>query len=105
MDYVNLMITHFYQYLYLVFIYLFRKGTWDQLTTLASTYTAEAQNREVRQKFMAKVLQDGYVDNYTGVRIAFDGSRFEIRNAVVWNLIVKGERIGQAASFSEWTDL
>ena len=83
-----------------------RKAAWDQITTLHSTYTAEPQNREVRQRFLAQVLQDGYVDNYTGVRIAFDKSRFEIRKATVWNVIVNNnERIGQAAYFAEWTDL
>ena len=54
---------------------------------------------------MTQVLQDGYVDNYAGVRIAFDKSRFEIRKATVWNVVVGNERIGQAACFGEWTDL
>lgn len=89
----------------MIFALCCRKASWNQLTTLASTYTAEAQNRETRQRFMTKVLQDGFVDNYTGVRIAFDKSRFEIRNAVVWNVLLSGERIGQAACFNEWTDL
>jgi hypothetical protein len=74
-------------------------ATWEQLTTLPSTYTAEAGNREARARLLERVLQDGYVDDYCGVRIALDQRRFRIEQAYVWNVMVDGVRLGQAACF------
>ena len=49
---------------------------------------------------LARVTQHGYVDDYAGVRIAKDGTRFMIRNATVWNLMDQGGGYcGQAARF------
>jgi len=49
------------------------------------------------------VSRDGFIDNYSGIRISKGGRRFEISNATVWNLISEtGEPRGQAATFSEW---
>ena len=42
---------------------------------------------------------------YVGVRVALDGSRFQIDSAVVWNVIVDGQFLGQAATFPTWTYL
>lgn len=70
-------------------------------TKMPSRYTAEPMEREARERFMAAVRANGYVDDYTGIRISSTGRRFQIQRATVWNVVdERGERIGQAAAFS-----
>jgi hypothetical protein len=46
----------------------------------------------------------GYLDTYQGVRIASTGRRFLVENALIWNVVdAEGQRVGQAATFSQWT--
>jgi hypothetical protein len=60
-------------------------------------------HREERARLLERTSQQGYVDDYQGVRIATTGQRFLIRQATVWNLRTsQGERVGQAATFSQW---
>ena len=62
--------------------------------------------REERSALLRRVTEQGYIDDYQGVRIARDGSRFLIHRATVWNLIDDtGRYHGQAAYFSTWTPL
>lgn len=76
--------------------------TWDEWITLPSRFSAEAPNREARQKLLDSVRQRGYSDGYRGIRIGKQG-RFEIRAAKVWNLLDwTGTARGQAACFSDW---
>lgn len=73
---------------------------WHQITVLPSRLSAEAMLREERAMLLERVQTNGYIDDYCGVRIASDGSRFTIRNATVWNLIdSQGRYCGQAAKF------
>ncbi|MDP4625496.1 MAG: MEKHLA domain-containing protein [Akkermansiaceae bacterium] len=80
--------------------------TWDRLTSTPSRFTAEAPNQAERESLLKRVTENGYIDDYSGIRIAADGRRFVIRNATVWNVSdAAGRKIGQAAAFSEWEDL
>lgn len=73
---------------------------WETLTGMPSRLTAEPMEREARDRFFDKVTSDGYVDNYTGIRISKNGRRFYILNATVWNLIDDSNQYcGQAACF------
>ena len=73
---------------------------WHEFTQLPSRLSAEPLAREERARLLARVTQHGYVDDYAGVRIAKDGTRFMIRNATVWNLMDQdGRYCGQAARF------
>jgi len=73
---------------------------WADFTRLPSRLSAEPLAREERARLLSRVAEHGYVDDYAGVRIAADGTRFMIRNAVVWNLIdEQGRYCGQAARF------
>lgn len=76
---------------------------WKIFTSLPSRYSAEQPNREARERLLHEVKCHGYIDNYSGVRIASDGRRFMIERATVWN-VVDGEGLyhGQAATFAEW---
>lgn len=73
----------------------------DSLTKMPSRLTAEAPLREERQALLDRVTRDGFIDDYSGVRISAMGRRFTIERAIVWNLIdEQGVRHGQAAKFA-----
>jgi len=77
--------------------------TWEELTRTPSRLTAEAPNREERARLLAAVTRDGFIDNYSGVRISKTGRRFRIDCAIVWNLLtLEGRPCGQAAMFEQW---
>jgi hypothetical protein len=70
---------------------------------LPSYSSAEPSAREERARMLEGLRLHGCVANYSGVRIAATGRRFEIANAQVWNLDgADGERRGQAATFADW---
>jgi len=76
---------------------------WEDFTSTPSRYTAEAPNREERERLLENVRRQGYIDDYSGVRISSDGRRFRIRQATVWDVRNgEGEKVGQAATFSHW---
>jgi hypothetical protein len=77
--------------------------SWEELTAMTSRLTAEAPNRDERARLLARVAAEGYIGDYSGVRVSSKGKRFRIERATVWNLIDdRGEIRGQAARFSEW---
>ena len=76
---------------------------WDELTRTPSRLTAEAPNRAERARLLAAVTAQGFIDDYSGVRISKTGRRFRIAQATVWNLLAaNGRPCGQAAMFGEW---
>lgn len=73
----------------------------DRFITLPSRLSAEAPQREERQMLLDRVSQDGFIDDYSGLRISATGRRFRIERAIVWNLVgTDGIRRGQAATFT-----
>ncbi len=80
--------------------------TWEEIIQVPSRYSAEEMNREERAKLLGRVTKYGFVDDYSGVRIARDGARFTIHNATVWNLLDEnGDYCGQAALIRDWTPI
>ena len=80
--------------------------TWESFIGTPSRKTAEAVEREERQRLLDTVSANGFVDDYAGVRITSAGNRFFIERATVWNVAGDtGELVGQAASFSKWNFL
>jgi hypothetical protein len=78
----------------------------EHFTAMASRLSAEAELREERARLMARVTRDGFIDDYSGIRISATGRRFRIHRATVWNLVdAAGVLHGQAAAFSDWTML
>jgi hypothetical protein len=76
---------------------------WDELVRLPSRFSAEPVARDERQRLLDLVTRQGYIDNYSGVRIAKSGKRFLIKHATVWNLLGQdGQVFGQAAAFDHW---
>ncbi|QTN32644.1 MEKHLA domain-containing protein [Akkermansiaceae bacterium] len=79
---------------------------WGSLVGTPSRETAEAPERTEREDLLRRVAESGFIDDYSGIRIAADGRRFRICNATVWNVSdEQGKRIGQAAAFSHWEPL
>lgn len=71
-----------------------------------SRMTAEPMHRDERARLLERTTRDGYVDDYQGIRISSSGRRFQIEQAIVWNLHdPAGEYVGQAATFDHWTFL
>ncbi len=67
-------------------------------TRLPSRLSAEAVNQEKRGKALDEVAKHGFVQGYSGVRIASSGRKFLIRDTTIWNLVdAQGVFHGQAA--------
>ena len=83
------------------------KMTSEEMLGLPSRYSAEPMLREARAEFLYQVATHGFVDNYSGVRIAKDASRFLIEQATVWNVIdiATKEYFGQAVVIKAWKAL
>lgn len=76
---------------------------WAEHTRTPSRLTAEPMERAAREEFLRRVRAQGFVDDYTGVRISSTGRRFLIERAIVWNLVDReGSYAGQAATFRSW---
>ena len=76
---------------------------WSTLTRMPSRQTAEPMHQSERAEFLRRVRERGFIDDYSGIRIASTGQRFRIQQATVWNLVNEaGEYRGQAATFSHW---
>lgn len=92
-----------------VFTYANRKSQtlfeydWDTFLTLPSRLSAEPDRRDDRSVMLQAAAEQGYISNYGGVRISASGRRFEISNAIIWNLEgACGSKIGQAAVFDQF---
>ena len=74
--------------------------SFEEFSTLPSRFSAEPLARQARAALLASVTANGYIDDYSGVRIAKSGRRFVIERATVWNLLDEsGTCHGQAATF------
>jgi hypothetical protein len=77
----------------------------EEILGLPSRFSAEPMLREARAAFLHQVATHGFIENYAGVRIAKDGSRFLIEQATVWNVVdVKSPKqvLGQAVIIKAW---
>ena len=77
--------------------------TWSEFTSIPSRQSAEPPNREERAKLLQTVSSQGFIEDYSGIRISKNGQRFTIEQATVWNLIDSNHcYCGQAAIYSHW---
>ncbi len=80
--------------------------TWSEFTNLPSRLSAEAPDRQERQRLLDAVTQHGFIADYRGVRVTKAGKHFWMENGIVWQLVDEGGKVrGQAATFSSWTDV
>ncbi|WP_160486052.1 MEKHLA domain-containing protein [Aurantiacibacter rhizosphaerae] len=76
---------------------LFKRSAKDMIG-LPSHLSAQADAREQRAAMFAQLEAADIVTGYCGMRIAADGTRFRIRDAVIWNLRDDDRNLcGQAA--------
>ena len=79
---------------------------WQEFTQLPSRFSAEAGYQATRGKALEEVSRNGFVQNYSGIRIAKSGRRFWIRDTTIWNLVTPdGEYQGQAARIALTAEL
>ena len=80
--------------------------TLEAFVAMPSRLSAEPLHQGERQALLDRVIRHGFIDDYSGNRIAADGRRFRVEDASVWNLIDAGGVVhGQGATFDRWTDL
>lgn len=80
--------------------------SWDEFTALPSRLSAEPVKQSERARLLEIVSQNGYIEDYSGIRIAKTGRRFMIKNTTIWNLITSdGSFYGQAALIRAWQDI
>jgi PAS domain-containing protein len=80
--------------------------TWTDLIGLPSSASAEPVHRDERRRLLDEVARQGFIANYSGIRISRQGRRFRILHATVFNLLDHhGTYVGQAATFSDWEPL
>ena len=77
---------------------------WESFTLLPSRMSAEPMEQAERQRLLDEVASQGFFDHYSGIRIGRHGRRFQIENAVIWNLLEAstGAFKGQAALIKDW---
>ena len=76
---------------------------WQTFISMPSRLSAEPVARTERARLLEKVNREGFIEDYSGVRITSTGRRFHIRRATVWNVIdANNARCGQAVLFHEW---
>ncbi len=79
------------------------KMDWHTFTSTPSRYTAEVMERSEREQLLAQAKSQGYISDYRGIRIASNGDRFYINQAIIWNVVdQEGKLWGQAATFRDW---
>ncbi|KAJ3316308.1 hypothetical protein HDU76_001902 [Blyttiomyces sp. JEL0837] len=71
-----------------------------------SRLSAPPTSRESREQFMKSVAEKGFIQDYQGIRVRSDGSRFKLLDARVWNVLDEtGNIVGQAAELVKWEDI
>jgi hypothetical protein len=76
---------------------------WEDFIKMPSRLSAEAVEVNERQRVLDEVEKNGFISNYSGVRISSIGKRFKIKDTVLWNVVdERGVFHGQAAMFSNW---
>lgn len=79
---------------------------WDDFIQLPSRLSAEQVTQKERDRLLERVTEQGYINDYRGVRISSTGKRFMVEDAIVWNMIDDaGIYRGQAAVLYKWSEL
>lgn len=79
--------------------------SWEDFIELPSRHSAETESQVARDRVMQQVSENGYVDDYTSVRISSKGKRFKVSNTTIWNVMENDHFYGQAALIRKWTFL
>ncbi|MEL6909697.1 MAG: MEKHLA domain-containing protein [Cyanobacteria bacterium J06629_2] len=78
--------------------------SWDEFIATPSASVTEPDEIEARAAMLKQAAEQGYIDNYQGIRTAKTGKKFRIEGVRLWNLSDRpGKICGQAATFPRWT--
>jgi len=76
---------------------------WESLRAMPARESAQPVDQDTRAALMQQVVDNGFIEDYSGVRISAGSRRFMIERATVWNVVDPAGRLrGQAATFSDW---
>jgi MEKHLA domain len=76
---------------------------WQQFILTPSRLSAEPVERSVRDRLLERVTSQGFIDNYSCVRVSKNGRRFTLEHTIIWNVIDQnGTYRGQAAICDRW---
>ncbi|KAK9821324.1 hypothetical protein WJX81_003581 [Elliptochloris bilobata] len=81
------------------------EATWEEIIGTPSRRSAEeeAPAQEERNGILEAAADKGYVSGITGWRRSLKGTRFQIRDGVLFNIEAPtGQKVGQAAVFRHW---
>ena len=79
---------------------------WQQFIFTPSRLSAPPVDRDERAAALQRTTDLGFVANYAGIRVTADGRRFQIQDAVVWNVFRdQTVFVGQAAMIPRWNFL
>ncbi|MGA1072319.1 MAG: MEKHLA domain-containing protein [Pseudohongiellaceae bacterium] len=77
--------------------------SFEDFVRLPSRKSSGQTRDEDRIRLLEEVTRNRFIENYSGIRVSASGRRFEISDAVVWNVIDEsGVYRGQAAKISTW---
>ena len=77
--------------------------SFEDFVRLPSRKSSGQTRDEDRIRLLDEVARNGYIENYSGVRVSASGPKSEISNAVVWTAGDEhGVYRGQAAKISTW---
>ena len=77
--------------------------SFEDFVQLPSRKSSGQTRDEDRIRLLDEVTRNGFIENYSGVRVSASGRKFEISNAVVWKVDDEhGIYQGQAAKISTW---
>jgi hypothetical protein len=79
--------------------------SWEELVGTPSSRSADPEEaiQSDRSAALSSALENGFIDDYEGWRRSFQGTRFKISKATVFNVEApSGERVGQAAILRAW---
>ena len=78
--------------------------SWSEFIKTPSASVTEPDEMEDRALMLKQAAEQGYIENYQGIRTAKTGKKFRIERVKLWNLIDEsGQKCGQAATFPSWT--
>lgn len=78
----------------------------EDFIRMPSRLSAEPLRREERARLFDRVARNGFIHDYSGIRVSATGGRFRIEQATVWNLAGEAGAIhGQAATFDRWMEV
>ena len=77
--------------------------SWLEFINFESHLSAQEPQRESRAELLRQVSENGFIDNYSGLRVSKTGKIFLIKSARVWQVLDKNNKsLGQAVKFSNW---